>query len=192
MKTMLAAVAVALLAGPAGAQAGGGVVTEMTPELVREAIAYGAKEKKLRPYYLGGQGGMMDARRTVATFTTPFLRVALAASEAKAAYKEFAEGDATPEMLAPELQIAAGAMSIGRVIYGVKTVVIVGPDGKVTQPDRSEERIEEFSNAYGAKDSARGVTAYFPLSAIREDAEVRVVMDLGKEQRAKFKLDKVR
>lgn len=181
----------------------GGVVTDMTPELIREAIAYGAKEKKIQPYKLSGKrgshgcfgvdNGQNMSRPTIASYTTPFMRVALAAAEAKSTYKEFTAADVTPEMLAPEVVMVAPSWAKCREgIKGVKAVVIVLPGGQVVHPERQLELTEKYSNAYGATDSGQGILAFFPFSAIQEGAEVRVVMDDGQEAKDKFELAKIR
>ncbi len=63
-------------------EASGQIVQEMTPERIREAIALGAKSKELTAYKI-----QEEARWSwppeIGVFTTPFLRVALAAHTAK-------------------------------------------------------------------------------------------------------------
>jgi hypothetical protein len=77
-------------------------------------------------------------------------------------------------------------------VDGVKAVVVFLADGRPLQPDRIEEFTDEYSNAYGKKEDGHGVRAYFPLSILSEDTEVRVIMESSKEHKAKFNLDKVR
>ncbi len=172
----------------------GAVVTELTPELIREAIAYGAKEKKLKAYKLGGRSITQNRPGAVAYYTTPFLRVALAASEAKTTYKEFTEKDVTPDMIGPEVAIIASAFvpTGSKNVDSVKAVVVFLADGKPLQPDRIEPFTDEYSNAYGKKEEGHGIRAYFPLSVLRANTEVRVVMESGHEHKAKFDPEKVR
>jgi len=165
------------------------VVADMTQENIREAIAYGAKQKRLGLYELGGS---FKTGPIFAGFTTPFLRIALASSEAAGAYKTFSEADVTPEMIAPELWIYAPAIASGRYVINVKAIVVFGPDKALIQPLRTKESIEEFGNAYGARFSGKGLEAWFPLSVITRDHEVRVILDSGSEKKARFPVDKVR
>ncbi len=142
----------------------GGVVTEMTPDLIREAIAYGAKEKKLKPYKLGGMSITQNRPGAVAHFTTPFLRVALASSEAKSTYKEFAEKDVTPDLIGPEVTIIAHAFvpTGSKDPDSVKAVVAFLADGKPLQPDRTDDLNEEFSDAQGKEVERSWAARPFP------------------------------
>lgn len=68
-------------------------------------------------------------------YTTPFLRVALAANTAKKHYKPFTEADVTAEMLAPEIQVYASSQPVqGTVIANVETIVLMPKKSK----DRSQ------------------------------------------------------
>jgi len=44
----------------------------------------------------------------------------------------------------------------------------------------------------GKKWSGHGLLAHFPLSVLRQDTEIRVVMESRHEHKAKFDLEKVR
>src|SRR5687768_8054551 len=100
---------------PSGAQ----VVTEMTPERIRDAIADTKTD------------GCYELRKGYACFTTPYSRVVLAARSAKKEYKPFAEADAA-DLLAPFIEVVARpqpSMIIGSGRTGppidVKTIVVL-------------------------------------------------------------------
>ncbi len=161
------------------------VVTEMTPERIREAIAFGTKKKSLSNYPIG------DEWNVLLNFSTPFLRVAQAAAEAASTYRPFGEADVTPDLIEPEIRLNAVASIYNvAIVSNVRAVVIVLPDGRVIQPSRVEERIEDYQNRYGAKGTARSLIAYFPLSVVMDGNEVRVVR--GSESRTKFDHDAIR
>jgi hypothetical protein len=58
------------------------IVQDMTPERIREAIAFGTSSKELRPYKIQAKAHW-SWPPLIAVYTTPFLRVALAANGAK-------------------------------------------------------------------------------------------------------------
>ena len=68
------------------------IVEDMTPEFIRNAIAIGIKEKDVSWYRIKEKASF-SWPPLVAFYTTPFLRVVLAANEAKKHYKTFTEAD---------------------------------------------------------------------------------------------------
>lgn len=184
MKRVAAPLALLLAMTPARAPAQ--VVVEMTPERVREAIQAGT-EKEYKSYQIGG-----GISQVWAMYTTPFSRVAVAATEAKRRYKTLTEADITPEMVAPELEIYAPAFGTrdGRVV-NVHAIVIRPDGGGVIQPLREAPIEENFSNAFGRTKTGRSLRAWFPLSAVSASNEVLIVLDIG-EKKGRFKPDKVR
>lgn len=166
------------------------LVLALTPAQIQEAIALGQRAKDVKPYSIGGGMGP-----TWGSFTTPYLRIAMASSDAKRTYRPFAETDVTPDMVAEELRVyvwAFGALG-GRGVISPQAVVIVSPGGEVIHPLRTEATDTEFQNAYGASATGTSLTAIFPLRAMVSGSEVRMVFDGGaKEQRWRFKLDKIR
>lgn len=181
----------ALLAGPAPA-----VVVEMTPERIREAIALGNSKKDIKPYGLpsglGGSLGLGKAKLDDASYTTPFLRVALAANRAKQEYKTFTETDATPEMIEPVLRVYANPLVRGRHVNSVRTVIVKHKkSGAIVQPTSTEPTEESYSNAYGATAEGKGLRATFPLDVVNAEHEIRVVFEDG-EAKQDFDLGKIR
>src|SRR6266852_2889069 len=88
------------------------VVHDMTPDRIREAIELGTKSKELSPYRIQ-EKARWSWPPLIAVYTTPFLRVALAANAAKRQYHAFTEADVTPEMTAPEIHVYATSKSLG-------------------------------------------------------------------------------
>jgi hypothetical protein len=186
----LVLIALALGASPATAQ----VITDMTPQRIKEAIALG-ESGKAKPYKIGGS----TLTPLWGTFSTPYLRVALAAAEAKEKYSSFTEKDATDEIVRPgEVIVYLSAIEplSGNQPRSAKAIVIM-PAGKndradAVRPEKTEPTPASWSNAMGAKWEAESLIAYFPLSALQDGAEFRMVFDRGLERKAGIKLDKVR
>lgn len=173
-------VALLLIAAPALAQV---VVSEMTPPLVLEAIAAG-EQGKVADGYIVKTNRMLGGETHLATFSTPFMRVASAAREAKRQYRKFTAADVTPEMIAPELHVYAWPQAIGPASANVRAVVMTPRKGseqekadRVVQPARFEPLPMQFKNLLGATFEGEGKMAVFPLSALSEDNEVHVVFD---------------
>lgn len=183
-----------VLVFPAAASAQ--VVTDMTPERVREAVAYGSTGKAAL-YRIGG--GLTSP--LTALYTTPFLRVALAAGEAKAQYRPFDEAAVSAELLLPGVvEVYAPARPpearYGSPAVSVKAVVVMPSGGKdaalAIHPTRTVPGIERYANLLGATQDAIGLTAHFPLRALSEGNELRVIYSDGHEAKGRFKLEKVR
>lgn len=187
-----------------------GVVTEMTPERIKEAIAAAASEPKAVPTAYG----IMADGVFVGVYSTPFSRVVAAARAAKKKFKPFAETDVVPEMLAPEVRVYASSRkptsgAYDRDIASVEAVVILPKGAKdpsqAIQPIRTEEVTDEYKNMLGGEWTGKSMMAAFPLDALQEGREILVVYDrkvfktvsiMGHggctECRAEIRLDKVR
>jgi hypothetical protein len=166
-----------------GAPAQAQIVREMTPERVREAIAFGTKTKDLRPYRIQ-EKARWSWPPLIAVYTTPFLRVALAANAAKKQYRAFTEANVTPEMIAPEIQIYAASQSLGgTAIANVQTIVVLPHNSKdssrAIHPARMNEASVEYKNLFGFSGEGTGMLAVFPLDVWTENNEVHVVFDTG-------------
>ena len=153
------------------------VVTEMTPERVAEAIAAGSQAKKLE--YPRLKGGPAEC-----ALVTPFSRVAKAAFEAKRAYKTFTPSDATPDMLAPTVDVVCPSRCVAPGCtrsFGIGTVqaVVITDKGGASpqQPIASKPMPDVYQNAFGATDEASGLLATFPIEALRPGREIHVVFD---------------
>jgi hypothetical protein len=155
------------------------VVTDMTPELVQEAITKGGSGLyKLQEQTIWGDGPVLGY------FTTPYSRVALAAALARKHGKPYTAADVTPDMLRPELHVYARAQAV----YGNKnrianvTKVVVMPyqsrdPSAAIQPTGTPDVTEDHWHLMGAVAKGRNMMAVFPLSVLSENNEIRVVFD---------------
>lgn len=160
------------------------VVADMPPERIAEAIAFGSQAKKLE--YPRVKGG-----RAECVLVTPFMRVARAAFDAKRTYKAFTPGDATPDMLAANVDVVCPSQCVVEACtrsFGVATVqaVVITAKGGASpqQPISSEPIPEVYQNAFGVTDQASGLLATFPAAALQPGRELHVVFD--KKVSAKF------
>jgi len=192
---MRALAIVGALALAVSASAGDRVVREMTPERIREAIALGEKGK-VSPYtdwdVWIGRGGV-DA-----SYTTPFLRVALLAKEAHMKYSHLDPAQIPAEALEPVVEVYAPAEvnSDGAPrSVSVTAIVLMPPKAKsrdqAIMPLFSESRDETYGNAFGATTSAKGMVARFRIADWREGAEIRIVRG-DFEQKARLDMEKVK
>lgn len=179
MNGMLLAASV-LVASPAAAQ----VVMEMTPELIREAIA---ASKAVGCYSLKTSGKWLHGEDS-GCITTPYSRVVQASQSAREKYQPFTEADVTPEMLAPVVQVFAfppASFIMGRGKVGppldVKAVVVAPAKSKDREaailPSHQVELDSRYQNMLGATFEATGLVATFPLDVLSEKNEVRFVYD---------------
>lgn len=175
----VAVLVLALTSGLSGAQAQ--IIRDMSAERIREAIALGAKTKDLG-WYRVQEKARWSWPPLIALYTTPFLRVALAANAAKRQYKTFTEADVTPEMLEPEILVYAPSHDVqGADIANVETVVLLPHDtkdpSKAVHPQRVAEASQAYKNLLGFSGEGRGLVAVFPLESWRDDYDVHVVFD---------------
>lgn len=159
------------------------IVRDMTPDQIREAIAVGTKAKDLGAYRIQ-EKARWSWPPLIGFYTTPFLRVALAANTAKKHYKQFTESDVTPEMLAAEIQVYAPSQAVqGTEIANVETIVVLPSKskdrGQAIQPTRTSDASEEYKNLYGFSGEGKGKLAVFPIDVWQDGSEVHVVFDRG-------------
>ena len=157
------------------------IVGDMSSDRIREAIALGTKARDLEPYRIN-EGANWSPPFKFAVYTTPFLRVALAAYNAKKQYKQFTEADVQPSMLAPEVEVYASSQPIeGTQIANVETIVLLPYKGKdrstAILPTRTSALPDEYRNLYGFVGRGGGMLAVFPLDAWQENNELHVVFD---------------
>lgn len=179
---MVIRILVALLS--ATSVVGAQVVTTITPDAVRAAIALGGSAKQAPFYEIRRPGFVGSAfKPRLGYFTTPYLRIAQAAYEAKKQYKLFGENDVTPTMTAPELHVYGMAQAIGARVANVQTIVITAkgerdPD-KAFRPTSGTEVPVEFRNLMGMEAGGKSLMAVFPLEALRSGFEVHIIYDSG-------------
>jgi len=159
------------------------IVATMTPELVAEAIKAGARGSVASGELIEKSGWSWGSLH-IATFSTPFMRVAAAASQAKRQSRTFSAGEVTPDMMAPELHIYAWAAVDGGNVANVSAVFITPKKGsqatkmeQAIRPGRFEPIPQQVPNLAGATATVTGRIAVFPLSALSEDNEVHVIYD---------------
>ena len=159
------------------------IVSTMTPDLIAEAIKAGERGSVASGELMVKSGWSWGSLH-IATFSTPFMRVAAAASEAKKKDRTFRAGDVTGDMIAPELHVYAWAAVDGGQAANVSAVFITPKKGsptakmeKVIRPGRFESTPQQVPGLAGATANVTGRLAVFPLSALSEDNEVHVVYD---------------
>lgn len=157
------------------------VVTSMTPKLVLEAIALGNSGRKLGPYEWKRPGPWKRGGFPLGGFTTPFLRVALAARRARQLYQPFTPDDVTAEMIAPTVHVIAPARIDGLTVSDVQAVVFLpkGANDRVAaiHPSITLPISREWQNYYGAKVSGAGKMAVFPIEALSDRNELHIVYE---------------
>ena len=174
---ILCLILVVVMGGAARAQ----VVRDMSPDQIREAITLGDKAKDLGAYRIQ-EKARWSWPPLIGFYTTPFLRVALAANAAKKHYKQFKEADVTQEMLAPEIQVYAPSQALqGAEIANVDTIVLMPTKSKdrslAIQPRSIADATEEYKNLFGFSGEGKGKLAVFPIDVWQESNEVHVVFN---------------
>jgi hypothetical protein len=153
------------------------IVQEMTPERITEAITAGERNK-VSTGEMWESSGWAWGRAHIATFSTPFMRVAAAARQAKREYRKFNAADVTPEMIAPELHVYAwpkAAIDVQAVVITPRKGGREEKEARSVHPERFVEIPMAFQNMFGAEFEGVGRMAVFPLSALSDDHEVHVV-----------------
>lgn len=157
------------------------------PIWVNEAIRLGQSEK-VRPYRFHN-----IIAGDVGNFTTPFLRVAIAASEAKEKLMVFGPSDVTEEMLAPVLIVTVYPFIYDfSTHYSAKHVVIKkqksSDPADAIQPITIKPYEVTANTAGGGRVTENGVVATFPLDALRAGNEFAFLYDFS-DRMASFKID---
>ncbi len=166
---------VALTALPAHAE------TPDPPSWVASAMKLG-QTNKVQPYPI--ERKFFGGRIIFATFTTPFLRVAIAAAEAHKKFKPFDASMITDEMLADTLVVhvlpifspdMVGAHRSADHIV-IKKTKSTDPTS-VIQPLFVEPFSESAANGFGAHIERQGLIATFPLTALREGSAFYLIYE---------------
>jgi hypothetical protein len=190
---------VALVSALAQVQQTPQIVTDMTPGAIKEAIKAGQANPRISFGAIAATSLGMTSVVCPGTFSTPFLRVAVAAARAKTEFRKFSETDVTPEMAAPEVQIYAEPLTVGASTYNVTAIVITPRKGtrdekeaQAIHPTKFEDVPVSIQNLYGMKTEGTGRFATFPLSVLTKDNEVHIVREGGRDCHAPFQLKNVR
>ena len=167
------------------------------PEWLAAAIRTGQKDR-IRPLSLDRKILGIPAA-TFGGLTTPFLRVAIAASEAKAKMIPFDSSRVTEEMLAPTLIVYAYPQIGKKMSDGhrsVEHVVLIKTGSKdaadAIQPTTITPFDESASNLFGATIREEGRIASFPLDAFREGMSILIMYESRTlvKDRFEFKIDR--
>jgi hypothetical protein len=150
-------------------QAAAQVVTEMSPVLIDAAIATGAGSRPAA-YFL-------SAPQVSLTFTTPYLRLVQLAAKTPNADHSLA----TPDVIAPELRVAATPEPLGKKEAVVVKAWIERPDGTRVEASSSETTVDYAQSARHRKITLRGVRAVFPITALEPGSRFRFQMGDGQE-----------
>jgi hypothetical protein len=187
-----------VLAASALGMAAPQIVSTMTHADVAEAIQAGERGK-VPSGEIRAAGPGWALGDTIAHFSTPFLRVAFAARQARVEFRRFATEDVAPDLVGPELHIYASPYTLGARVADVTAVVITPRRG--SKQERFERAIHpaslepvpvEYRNLFGAVLAGEGKLAIFPLSALSEDNELQVAYENGLSYRGRFNLKGVR
>jgi hypothetical protein len=168
----------------------------MTPELIREAIEAGeTKRVSAVPVHVKGSWGANPV--PMATFTTPYLRVALRAADAKKKYQRLRPEDVDPADLEPVVHVFANSRkaSKGPGVYDVQAMVVMPAKSNdrelAVHPLVAKPIAEQWRNMLGYTDEASAMFAIFPLSVLHKTNELRVVYG-DVERSGKFNLKNVK
>lgn len=164
---------------------------------IPQAIAHGLKVKGPTYLLMGG----VNAPHYHVIVTSPYARIATAAGEAAAQYRDFTPADVTPEMASPTLDVTVtpGKPFRGQGIHGlqwwqskpIKAVVIRPKDGKALTPSNQVRFPVTFENTASGSTpfQAEGLTLRFELASLplNRDLEV-IVFSEGGEQVSPLKI----
>ena len=155
----------------------------LSPELVQTAITLGSAAKEAPFYEVRRPGFVGSSMPRLGYFTTPYLRVAQAAYEAKKQHKSFSVASVTPAMTASELHVYGIAQVVGARVANVQNIVITPKDAheaeKAIHPTSMVEIPVEFRNLMGMEAQGKSLLAVFLLDALREGFEIHIIYDSG-------------
>ncbi len=157
---------ITLVAPFAGAQ----VITEMTPERIQQAIDAGLKAKP-------AQYAVRTPKLWI-EFDTPYLRVA---KKAAASADHPTPSLATPDVVAPIINILAAPEPLGDNVPGVKTVVAVRADGSIVAATSPQPFLDKAQSTRRKSIDIRGVRATFPIAVLEPGMKFKFTMSDGTE-----------
>lgn len=173
-------IVIVLASVTAGAQR---IVVQMTPERILEAIRAGERGQ-VPAAGLYESSGWAWGRLHFGYFSTPFMRVAAAARQAKTEYRTLTPAAIPEELLAPELHVYGLAIVDGARVSNVRTIVITPRRGSreekfaaAIHPIRMTPIPAVYQNLFGATFHAESQLAVFPLDVLSDRHEVHVVYD---------------
>ena len=180
------------------ADAPGGLVTDMTPALVEQAIQEG--RVKAKSGLLAGLFGKVSlpgqypqgGRKKPCFLITPYSRVVFASHLAFTENRALTRERVSPDLLAPELWVVCSPIT--RSTEGpsdVRTISLVA-GGRAVPALRVETSRDLYHDKFGFTYPALGMTAVFPLSAALPGGEVNVLYSGGEDTKIRLDLTGVR
>jgi hypothetical protein len=175
------------------ADAPGGIVTDMTPALVEQAIQEG--RVKAKGGLLAGLFGKVSlpgqypqgGRKKPCFLMTPYSRVVFASHLAFSDNRALTPQRVSRDLLAPELWVVCSPITHSTEgPADVRTISLVA-GGLAVPALRMETSRELYQDKFGFTYPALGMTAVFPLSGAQPGGEVNVIYS-GSED-TKFRLD---
>lgn len=168
-----------------------GIVEQLTPALINEAIAIGARptaKKFLEGYQLRPRSGAAPFTTygsPLAVFSTPFSRVVALSLDAHERYAKITPADIDQAVLAPEIEVHAWPTVVSARMTGdianVRAVVLTPARSTsradAIQPLRTSNAVTTYSNLFGAIREGASLTAVFPIAEFRAGRDVHVVFD---------------
>ena len=191
---MLAAAVVALVLADAPA----GMVTEMTPELIEQAIQEG--QVKAKSGLLSGLFGKVSlpgqypqgGRKKPCFLMTPYSRVVFASHLAFSENRALTPQRMNPDLVAPELWVVCSPITHSTEgPSDVRTISLVA-GGRAVPALRTETSRELYQDKFGFTYPALGMTAVFPLSAAQPGGEVNVIYSGYEDTKIRLDLTGVR
>lgn len=179
--------AISLMALLPAAETHAQFVADMSPERVREALAWGlrAPETELDQYQL------RTDRSWLVNFDTPFLRVAQLSRAMKIQNAPASEADVSPKVAGPEVHVYAHARmdTGGGPLPNIDYVVILHPrpgaELETILPSSVQSfvrRVPTDADFMGSTRIARSLKAVFPLRALAAGNSVRITFEGGTAQ----------
>ena len=180
------------------ADAPGGLMTDMTPALVEQAIQEG--RVKAKSGLLAGLFGKVSlpgqypqgGRKKPCFLMTPYSRVVFASHLAFSENRALTRERVSPDLLAPELWVVCSPIT--RSNEGpsdVRTISLVA-GGRAVPALRVETSRDLYHDKFGFTYPALGMTAVFPLSAAQPGGEVNVLYSGGEDTKIRLDLSGVR
>lgn len=152
------------------------------PAWVDDAIKLGSSKKKYGPYKIAKK--MIGIKFAYGTMLTPYIRVAMAASEAKRKMMPFTRDSVTKEMLEPVALCYIPPLMGDKVddIHRSAEHIIIrkgkSKDPKdVIQPIKVVKEDKTFSTALGVKVTKQAIYATFPLEALKEGFQFTIMYE---------------
>lgn len=141
-------------------------------QLIASALAEGASSRQIQGYRVGRRATLIRSAVAVeiGRAYTPFLRVALAARQARETYRTFSAANLTPELTEPVVVVVFQPQPSSNGPTSVMTVLAM-PKGKsdptlAIQPIWSKPNDISYQNVFGATWTSSGMLAAFPLETM--------------------------